>query len=42
MKRSNKRNGYMRNIARRISNLPTVAFRNKILRKINYEGKTIY
>ena len=42
MKRSNNRNGYMRSIARRISNLPTVAFRNKILRKINYEGKTIY
>ena len=42
MKRSNKRNGYMRSIARRISNLPTIAFRNKILRKINYEGKTIY
>lgn len=42
MKRSNKRNRYMRSIARRISNLPTVAFKNKILRKINYEGKTIY
>nr|DAS79643.1 MAG TPA: hypothetical protein [Crassvirales sp.] len=32
----------MRSIARRISNLPTVAFRNKVLRKINYEGKVIY
>lgn len=42
MKRSNKHNGYMRSIARRIANLPTVAFKNKILRKINYEGKTIY
>jgi hypothetical protein len=42
MKRSNKYNGIMRSIARRISNLPTVAFRNKVLRKINYEGKVIY
>lgn len=42
MKRSNKYNGIMRSIARRISNLPTVAFRNKVLKKINYEGKIIY
>ena len=42
MKRSNKRNGYMRSIARRIANLGVLKCENKYLNDIRYEGKVIY
>lgn len=36
MKRSNKRNGYMRSIARRIANLGVLKCKNKYLNNFNY------
>lgn len=42
MKRSNKHNGYMRSVARRIANLRVLKCKNKYLNNIQYEGKVIY
>ena len=42
MKISNKRNGYMRIVARRIANLGVLKCKNKYLNNIQYEGKVIY